>query len=70
MKKYIKNILKRYNENIRKNEIIQIFQTFQALIEDKLRTIILPDTDIVEKIKELINECVTLLVMLMIVFKN
>lgn len=54
---YRKNILKRYNENIRKNEIIQIFQTFQALIEDKLRSIILPETNSVEKLRELINEC-------------
>ena len=56
-KRYKINITRRYNEEVRKREILQLFQTFHTLIEDKLRTIILPETNSPEKITNILNEC-------------
>ncbi len=56
-KRYKSNIIRRYNEDLRRREILQLFQTFHTLIDDKLRTLILPEIDTVEKIDNILQEC-------------
>lgn len=56
-KKYKTNIMRKHNDGIRKIEIVQLFQTFHTVIEDKLRNLILPETDSIEKIDNILTEC-------------
>ena len=52
-KRFKTNIVRRFNENIRKNEKLQLFQTIQTLIEDKLRTIISDEITSLQEIQKL-----------------